>query len=145
MELDPEMAYTLLDLKRAVRQRSSCPAFMNAANQAQCALYGLTAALQLRFCLLLQGKLILLITNSDYQYTERMMSFAYDRYLKAEGMQWRDLFDMVSCRASPLRLASAVLYYRPSRQCSAYRQLAECRCRLASQVTTSDLAASVRR
>lgn len=37
----------------------------------------------------------MLITNSDYQYTDRMMSHAYDRYLKAEGMTWRDVFDMV--------------------------------------------------
>ena len=43
-----------------------------------------------------QGKLLLLITNSDYEYTNCMMKFAYDRYLAAEGMQWRDLFDMVS-------------------------------------------------
>ena len=42
-----------------------------------------------------QGKLLLLITNSDYEYTNCMMKFAYDRYLAAEGMQWRDLFDMV--------------------------------------------------
>ena len=76
---------------------------MNAAHEAPCALDGpLAAALDLMISVLLQGKLILLITNSDYQYTERMMSFAYDRYLKAEGMQWRDLFDMVSCRASTL-------------------------------------------
>lgn len=27
------------------------------------------------------GKQLLLITNSDYQYTNRMMSFAYDRFL----------------------------------------------------------------
>ncbi len=44
----------------------------------------------------MQGKLLLLITNSDYEYTNCMMKFAYDRYLAAEGMQWRDLFDMVS-------------------------------------------------
>jgi hypothetical protein len=45
-----------------------------------------------------------LITNSDYEYTNRMMSHAYDRYLEDEGMKWRDLFDMVSPRLhfSPL-------------------------------------------
>jgi hypothetical protein len=43
-----------------------------------------------------------------FRYTNCMMSFAYDRYLKAEGMHWRDLFDMVcsdrhvSCSASSL-------------------------------------------
>ena len=40
------------------------------------------------------GKNLLLITNSDYEYTEKMMSYAYDTYLP-EGMTWRDLFDMV--------------------------------------------------
>ena len=43
------------------------------------------------------GKMLLLITNSDYQYTERMMSYAYDRFLP-EGMKWRDLFDTVRGR-----------------------------------------------
>ena len=57
MELDPEMARTLLD------QRDS-------------------------------GKQLLLITNSDYEYTDRMMSFAYNRFLP-HGMKWRELFDMV--------------------------------------------------
>ncbi|GLC35595.1 hypothetical protein PLESTM_000341200 [Pleodorina starrii] len=40
------------------------------------------------------GKQLLLITNSDYEYTNKMMSFAYDPFLPA-GMRWRDLFDMV--------------------------------------------------
>ncbi|KAG2443763.1 hypothetical protein HXX76_002109 [Chlamydomonas incerta] len=57
VELDPEMAQTLLD------QRDS-------------------------------GKQLLLITNSDYEYTNKMMSFAYDPFLPS-GMRWRDLFDMV--------------------------------------------------
>lgn len=57
VELDPEMAQTLMDQKDS-------------------------------------GKLLLLITNSDYVYTNKMMSFAYDRFLP-EGMTWRDLFDMV--------------------------------------------------
>lgn len=43
------------------------------------------------------GKMLLLITNSDYEYTHRMMSFAYDRFLP-QGMTWRDLFDMVRGR-----------------------------------------------
>ncbi len=49
----------------------------------------------------LQGKTLLLITNSDYQYTNRMMSHAYDRYLEEEGMTWRDLFDMVRTCCPP--------------------------------------------
>ncbi|GAB4817883.1 hypothetical protein N2152v2_004929 [Parachlorella kessleri] len=44
------------------------------------------------------GKQLLLITNSDYHYTDKMMSFAYDRFLP-EGMGWRDLFDMVIVNA----------------------------------------------
>ena len=35
-----------------------------------------------------------LLPLSDYEYTNKMMSFAYDRFLP-EGMKWRDLFDMV--------------------------------------------------
>lgn len=42
----------------------------------------------------LQGKVLLLITNSDYVYTDTMMTYAYDPYLP-EGRTWRDLFDMV--------------------------------------------------
>lgn len=61
VELDPEMANTLLD------QRDS-------------------------------GKQLLLITNSDYEYTSVMMSYAYDRFLP-KGMTWRDLFDMVITNA----------------------------------------------
>ena len=37
-----------------------------------------------------------------FRYTNCMMSFAYDRYLKAEGMHWRDLFDMVCSDCSCL-------------------------------------------
>ena len=57
VQLDPDMAQTLLD------QKSS-------------------------------GKQLLLITNSDYEYTSRMMAYSYDRFLP-DGMKWRDLFDMV--------------------------------------------------
>lgn len=31
------------------------------------------------------GKQLLLITNSDYQYTDKMMSFAYNRFLPNVG------------------------------------------------------------
>ena len=40
------------------------------------------------------GKKLLLITNSDFEYTEKMMSYAYDKFLPS-GMCWRDLFDVV--------------------------------------------------
>jgi 5'-nucleotidase len=55
VELDPEVALTLLDQKQS-------------------------------------GKKMLLITNSEWQYTAPMMQFAFDRYLP-DGMKWRDLFD----------------------------------------------------
>lgn len=42
----------------------------------------------------MQGKILMLITNSDFAYTDKMMSYAYDEYLP-EGKTWRDLFDMV--------------------------------------------------
>jgi 5'-nucleotidase len=40
------------------------------------------------------GKKLLLITNSDWEYTTFMMSYALDRFL-AKGKTWRDLFDVV--------------------------------------------------
>lgn len=40
------------------------------------------------------GKKLLLITNSDWGFTSRMMTFAYDRFLPA-GTTWRQLFDLV--------------------------------------------------
>ena len=39
------------------------------------------------------GKKLLLITNSEWEYTQRMMSYAFDRYCP-EGTTWRDLFDL---------------------------------------------------
>ena len=55
VDLDPEVALTLLDQKEA-------------------------------------GKTLLLITNSEWPYTQPIMQFAFDRYLP-RGMKWRDLFD----------------------------------------------------
>jgi HAD superfamily 5'-nucleotidase-like hydrolase len=40
------------------------------------------------------GKKLVLITNSEWHYTQAMMSFAYDRFLPA-GKTWRSLFDLV--------------------------------------------------
>jgi len=40
------------------------------------------------------GKKLLLITNSEWEYTRAMMSYAFDQFL-AGGMTWRDLFDLV--------------------------------------------------
>ncbi|NIN11491.1 MAG: HAD-IG family 5'-nucleotidase [Gemmatimonadales bacterium] len=40
------------------------------------------------------GKKLLLITNSEWDYTRAMMSYAFDQFLPADT-QWRDLFDLV--------------------------------------------------
>ncbi len=40
------------------------------------------------------GKKLLLITNSEWEYAEAMMTYAYDRFLPG-GMTWRELFDLV--------------------------------------------------
>jgi HAD superfamily 5'-nucleotidase-like hydrolase len=40
------------------------------------------------------GKALLLITNSEWAYTQAMMTYAFDRHLPG-SMTWRDLFDMV--------------------------------------------------
>ncbi|XP_057958919.1 uncharacterized protein LOC131151651 isoform X4 [Malania oleifera] len=40
------------------------------------------------------GKRLLLITNSDYHYTDKMMRHSFNRFLPND-MDWRDLFDMV--------------------------------------------------
>jgi HAD superfamily 5'-nucleotidase-like hydrolase len=45
------------------------------------------------------GKKLLLITNSEWSYTQHMMSFAFDRFLP-QGMSWRSLFDVVIVSAS---------------------------------------------
>lgn len=39
------------------------------------------------------GKKLLLITNSDWEYTSQIMAYAFDRYL--QGASWRALFDVV--------------------------------------------------
>ncbi|KAH0993225.1 hypothetical protein GBA52_004708 [Prunus armeniaca] len=40
------------------------------------------------------GKKLLLITNSDYHYTDKMMQHSFNRFLPND-MGWRDLFDIV--------------------------------------------------
>jgi HAD superfamily 5'-nucleotidase-like hydrolase len=40
------------------------------------------------------GKKVILITNSEWSYTDAMMRYAFDRFLPA-GMTWRDLFSLV--------------------------------------------------
>jgi hypothetical protein len=38
---------------------------------------------------------LLLITNSDFHYTNKMMNHAFNRFLPND-VGWRDLFEMVS-------------------------------------------------
>jgi HAD superfamily 5'-nucleotidase-like hydrolase len=40
------------------------------------------------------GKKVILITNSDWQYTKAMMAYTFDQFLP-ESMNWRDLFDLI--------------------------------------------------
>lgn len=40
------------------------------------------------------GKRLFLVTNSEWSYTDALMTYAYDRYLP-EGRTWRSLFDLV--------------------------------------------------
>ena len=40
------------------------------------------------------GKKLLLITNSDWNFSSAMMTYSFDRFLPA-GMTWRQLFDLV--------------------------------------------------
>lgn len=51
------------------------------------------------------GKQLLLITNSEWFYTTRMMSYAFDRFLPQGS--WRDLFDMVIVQARKPEFFSA--------------------------------------
>ena len=44
------------------------------------------------------GKLLLLVTNSDWSYTRSMMGYAFDRFLP-KGTGWRGLFDLVIVEA----------------------------------------------
>ena len=40
------------------------------------------------------GKKLMLITNSEWSYTQRLMSYSFDRFLPGD-MTWRDLFEVV--------------------------------------------------
>lgn len=40
------------------------------------------------------GKRLMLITNSEWEYTKRIMAYAFDPYLPS-GMGWRDLFEAI--------------------------------------------------
>ncbi|XP_068484368.1 uncharacterized protein [Phaseolus vulgaris] len=45
------------------------------------------------------GKKLVLITNSDYHYTDKMMHYSFNRFLPGE-MGWRDLFDIIVVSAN---------------------------------------------
>ncbi len=45
------------------------------------------------------GKKLLIITNSEWHYTNEMMTYAFDRFLPG-AMTWRELFDVVIVQAS---------------------------------------------
>jgi HAD superfamily 5'-nucleotidase-like hydrolase len=45
------------------------------------------------------GKLLLLATNSEWDYTRAMMAYGFDRFLP-DGMSWRELFDVVIVQAN---------------------------------------------
>lgn len=53
----------------------------------------------------LAGKQLLLITNSEWWYSERMMSWCFNSSMP-EGQTWRDLFDVVIVAASKPRFFS---------------------------------------
>ncbi|KAG0554463.1 hypothetical protein KC19_12G093800 [Ceratodon purpureus] len=57
------------------------------------------------------GKRLLLITNSDFQYTDKMMNYAFNPFLP-DGMTWRNLFDLVivSARKPEFFQRSSPLY-----------------------------------
>jgi len=53
----------------------------------------------------LAGKELLLITNSEWAYTQQMMSWTFDRFMPS-GETWRDLFDIVIVSAAKPRFFS---------------------------------------
>ena len=53
----------------------------------------------------LAGKQLLLITNSEWSYTQQMMSWTFDRFMP-KGETWRDLFDIVIVAAAKPRFFS---------------------------------------
>jgi HAD superfamily 5'-nucleotidase-like hydrolase len=55
----------------------------------------------------LAGKQLLLITNSEWSYTRRMMSWCFDE-LMPDGETWRDLFDLVVVAAAKPRFFAEV-------------------------------------
>lgn len=84
VEPDPELPLALLDQKEV--------------SLITCDLY-LAFEINLLICFDIfmnqAGKKLLLITNSDYHYSDKMMQHSFNRFLPND-MGWRDLFDIVS-------------------------------------------------
>ena len=58
------------------------------------------------------GKRLMLITNSEWEYTKRIMAYAFDPHLP-DGMGWRDLFEAVIVSADkPLFFTSSKNLYK---------------------------------
>ncbi len=57
--------------------------------------------------------MLLCYVVADFHYTDKMMSFAYDRFLP-DGMKWRDMFDMVRSPCSNPSPSHVVLLYEPA-------------------------------
>ena len=96
---DPDIARTLLDQREAVRLQPGC---ISAWSLCSCRISYQYASFSTSNLGTVhqacgndaQGKTLLLITNSDFNYTDKLMRYSFDPYLP-EGFSWRDLFDMV--------------------------------------------------
>ncbi|MDE0067695.1 MAG: HAD-IG family 5'-nucleotidase [Acidimicrobiaceae bacterium] len=53
----------------------------------------------------LAGKDLILITNSDWSYSQQMMNWCFNRFMP-EGQTWRDLFDLIIVAANKPRFFS---------------------------------------
>lgn len=86
VEPDPELPLALLDQKEV----------MFLSSQRKC-LIMIGSFVNIRTVRSQAGKKLLLITNSDYHYTDKMMKHSFNKFLPND-MDWRNLFDMVSKR-----------------------------------------------
>lgn len=84
VEPDAELPLALLDQKEVYKHS---PFLLDSVSVSFIYLF-------INYILFQAGKRLLLITNSDYHYTNKMMHHAFNRYLPND-MHWRDLFDMV--------------------------------------------------
>lgn len=67
------------------------------------------------------GKRLLLITNSEWEYTQPMMAYAFDRFLPS-GLTWRDLFEVTILSArKPAFFSSRMPLFELVEESSLYR------------------------